>query len=445
MTKRLWSVLALLLSLSLIAAACGDDDDSSSSESESEESAEGGDTEGDDTEGDTEGDDTEGDDTEGDAAAGDGEMMGDTLVIGSILPETGALAFLGSPMINGVPLAVEDILAGGGNVEHIPADSGTDPDAATEAANRLIGEGANVIVGAAASGVSQALLETLLASEIPQCSPSNTAPTFAGQDNAAFYFRTVPGDDVVTPIFADTIIADGHQNVAIAARADEYGEALSALLSEALTESGVTNTVITYNPEETSFDATVEAINAEAPDAVALIAFSEGAQIIRSLIEGGTSPDVLYGSDGLATVNLPAEVNPDDANVVDGMKVIAALGDVTFGERLAERTGGDLLYGAHSYDCTIILTLASEAAGSVAGADIIANVVAVTSGDNECTTYADCHELLAAGESIAYNGPAGAGAIGEKGESPAAVNYSIAEFIDGAPITQDVVSVDLSS
>ena len=108
------------------------------------------------------------------------------------------------------------------------------------------------------------------------------------------------------------------------------------------------------------------------------------------------------------------------------------------------RTGGDLLYGAHSYDCTIIMALASEAAGSTAGADIIAEVINVSSGDTECTTYAECHELLASGESIAYNGPAGAGAIGEAGASPAAVSYSIAKFVDGGIETQSVVPVDLA-
>jgi branched-chain amino acid transport system substrate-binding protein len=329
-------------------------------------------------------------------------------------------------------------------VELIQADSATDPDTSVEAANRLIGEGAHVIVGAASSNVSQGILETLLASEIPQCSPSNTSPSFAGQDNAAFYFRTVPGDDVVTPIFADAIVADGHQKVAIAARADDYGDALGSLLQTALVDQGVEVELVSYNPDETSFDATVEAIGAAAPDAVALISFSEVAQIIRGAIEAGISPEVMYGSDGLATVNLPAEVDPENPNVVDGMKVIAAIGDAEFGERLAALTGGDLLYGAHSYDCTIILTLASEAAGSTAGADIIAEVVNVTSGDTECTTYAECHELLATGESIAYSGPAGAGAIGERGASPAAVTYAIAQFTDGAPVTQSLVPVDLA-
>jgi branched-chain amino acid transport system substrate-binding protein len=409
MTRRFSTILALILALSMVAAACGDDDSDSGSEE----------------------------------PAGEPADQGETLVIGSILPETGALAFLGAPMIEGVPLAVEDINAGGGNVRLIQADSATDPDVATEAANRLIGEGAHVIVGAAASGVSQGILETLLASEIPQCSPSNTSPTFVGQDNAAFYFRTVPPDDIVAPIYADTIVADGHQKVAVAARADDYGDALAGLLSDALVEQGVETEVISFDPAETSFDATVEAIGAAAPDAVALIAFAEGAQIIRGLLEDGMSPDVMYGSDGLATVNLPAEVNPDDPNVVDGMTVIGALGDPVFGDRLAALTGGDLLYGAHAYDCAVILTLASEAAGSTAGADIIANVIPVTSGDNECTTYADCHDLLEQGESIAYNGPAGAGRMGEKGAAPAAVAYSIAKFVDGAPVTQSVVPVDI--
>ncbi|MCY4639530.1 MAG: ABC transporter substrate-binding protein, partial [Chloroflexi bacterium] len=75
-----------------------------------------------------------------------------TLRIGVILPETGALGAYGVPMIGSVRLAEEDILAAGGAIEVIYGDSGTDPDVATETTNRLLGEGAHVIVGAASSG-----------------------------------------------------------------------------------------------------------------------------------------------------------------------------------------------------------------------------------------------------------------------------------------------------
>ena len=132
-----------------------------------------------------------------------------TLRIGVVLPETGALGVYGIPMIGSVRLAIEDIMAAGGNVEAIYADSGTDPDVAVEAVNRLLGEGSHVIVGAAASGISQAIIQTLYDEGIPQCSPSNTSPNFTGQANAGYYFRTAPSDAAVAPVMADTVVSRG--------------------------------------------------------------------------------------------------------------------------------------------------------------------------------------------------------------------------------------------
>ncbi|MAT03066.1 MAG: amino acid ABC transporter substrate-binding protein, partial [Acidimicrobiaceae bacterium] len=80
--RRLFRLLAILFAFTLVAAACGDDDDSSSSseassasESSSEASSDGG------------------------------------LNIGTLLPETGALAFLSAPLLEGVNMAIADINA----------------------------------------------------------------------------------------------------------------------------------------------------------------------------------------------------------------------------------------------------------------------------------------------------------------------------------------------
>ena len=131
-----WCLLAVLSVLALVASACGNDDDGDSAPPPTAEAVEPTAT-------------VEADEP-AEPAADDFE-----LVIGSVMPETGALAFLGPPMIVSIDLAVEDIQAAGGNVRLLTGDSATDPDVAPETVNRLLGEGAHVIVGAAASGVSQ--------------------------------------------------------------------------------------------------------------------------------------------------------------------------------------------------------------------------------------------------------------------------------------------------
>src|ERR1700759_932147 len=72
------------------------------------------------------------------AAKGDG-----TLKIGTLLPQTGSLAFLGPPEFAGVKLAIQDINAAGGvlgkQVTETDSDSGdTSTDTASQSVDRLL-------------------------------------------------------------------------------------------------------------------------------------------------------------------------------------------------------------------------------------------------------------------------------------------------------------------
>ncbi|WP_419845381.1 ABC transporter substrate-binding protein [Candidatus Poriferisocius sp.] len=397
-TRWLWAVVLV----ALIAAGCGNDDDG------------------------------------GDTAHPENE-----LVIGSVMPETGALAFLVSPMVEGIGLAMEDIAAANGNVRLLTGDTATDPDVAPEAVNRLLGEGAHVIVGAAASGVSQSFIQTLYDAQIPQCSPSNTSPSFSTQENAAFYVRTVPPDEAVSPILASIVAADGATNVAIPARADDWGNALSSLLVDSFAKLGVGAQIIAYDEDATSYDATVAAIESMGADAVVLVTFAEGAQIIRGMLEVGIPPDAMYGSDGIYDRNLAETVDPSNPNVLDGFVAVTAGGGDEFSERLVERTGGDVAYGGQSYDCVVVLALAALAAGSTAGPAIIDQIQAVTRGGQKCFSFAECAGLIAEGADIDYDGVSGPLELDDVGD-PTFGRYLIAEFIDGVLTVTGSQDVDLA-
>lgn len=419
-SKSLPRILAVCAVLVLVAAACGGDDD-----------------------GDTTSTTLAADTTE--APTGEPAPVADDfeLVIGQIMPETGALAFLNSPMIVSIDLAVKDIQAAGGNVRLLTGDSATDPDVAPETVNRLLGEGAHVIVGAAASGVSQSFIQTLYDAQIPQCSPSNTSPSFSTQQNAGFYFRTVPPDQAAALILANIIAAEGATNVAIPARADDWGNALAGLLAENFDELGVNYEIFSYDEDAASYDPTVSAIEGMGADAVVLITFSEGAQIIRGLLEAGVPASAMYGSDGIYDLGLPTMVDPTNTNVLDGFVVIAAGGSDEFSTRLSELTDGNVIYGGQSYDCVMVLALAALAAGSTEGPAIIEQVSAVTSGGQKCYDYTECAELTAAGTDIDYEGISGPLELNEVGD-PEFGRYLIAEFIDGALTVIDSQDADLA-
>jgi len=421
-----WLRLGVVLSvLALVAAGCGDDN-------------------GDD---DAEAPDEEEEVVEADPAT-------DRLVIGRILPETGSLAFLGPPMIEGVNLALADVNAGGGvlgqDVEIIEADEGDDAARATESLSRVLAEGANTIVGAAASGQTQEIIQTLSDEQIPECSPSNTSPAFSDQENADFYFRTVPPDQAVAPVFADKILSDGRANVALIARQDDYGQLLLEETSAALQERGATVAAeVTYDPDTTTFDSEVEEITAASPDAVVVISFAEGGPLVQAFLEAGLTPDQLYGGDGVFSPTFGALVDESNPGVVNGMVVIGASGGTEFNDRLnaelPEDEQGNLIYGGQSYDCVIVLALAAEAAGSVEGPAVMDAVLQVTSGGTECATFADCKAAIEQGQDIQYRGSLASGFLNldEVGD-PAAGRYAIAVLGDATLEVIGEQDVDLS-
>ena len=371
-----------------------------------------------------------------------------TLRIGVILPETGALGAYGVPMIGAVRLAEEDILAAGGNIEVIYGDSGTNPDVATETANRLLGEGAHVIVGAAASGISQAIIQRFYDEKIPQCSPSNTSPNFTGQANAGYYFRTAPSDAAMALVMADTVAEAGATRVAILARADDYGTALASLLAPRLTELGAEVSSIVFDPQTASFDAEVSAVRSFGPDAIVLIVFDEGIALIRGLLEAGYDPATFFGSDGVYRPDLWEDIDAGNPQVLEGMTMFVASapsGPVIdeFNARLEAVAEGNLAFAPQSYDCAVILALAGRAAGSTDGDAIIAAVSEVTGGGTECNSYADCAAGIDAGEDIAYVGKVGALAL-DAGGDPTIAIYTVSRFEGGDLVEVTTQSFDLA-
>jgi ABC-type branched-subunit amino acid transport system substrate-binding protein len=412
MKRSLWlRRMAAVTALALAAAACGNGDDAADEpEATDTEEVETEDTE--DTEDTEEAADGEG---EGEEVAVDRPGRDDKLDIGYILPESGPLAFLGAPQIEGVRLAVADINEAGGvndqDVELQTGDEAGDAAQAQEAAARLINGGVDAIVGAAASGMSQEFIQLTHDNEIVQCSASNTSPAFTDQENNAFYFRTVPPDEAVAPIIADEVVGDGAQNVVIAARADDYGVALADLVDAGLQDLGATVAEnLQYDPNTSDFSAEVSSITGANPDAVIIIGFGEAATLIRQLLESGVPGDAIYGGDGLFGPALVDDVNPDDPGFISGMKVIGAAGGQEFNDRLNEQLGdeeGNLIYGGQAYDCTIVIALAAIAADSTDPAVFNDEIENITKDGTECTDFAECKELLENGEEIDYSGASG--------------------------------------
>jgi len=353
------------------------------------------------------------------AGKGDGQ-----LVVGSLLPQTGDLAFLGPPEFAGVALAVKDINAAGGvlgkPVKEVKADSGDGtPDIAGGQVDKLLNANADVVIGAAASSVSLSVIDKITGAGVVQFSPANTSPAFDTYDDKGLYFRTSPSDVFQGEVLGNLATQDGFKNIAILARQDSYGEGLANRVEEVFKEKG--GNVATkqlYSADATNYTAEVNKVAASKPDAIVLIAFDETTKLIPQLIAKGVGPqDVqFYFVDG----NAADYSDTFEPGTLEGVKAtfpVPAELDPGFQDRLLEIDPKlkDFTYAPQSYDAVMMSALAATAAKDDSGEAIASKLIEVSEGGTKCATYEECVTLLEDGEDIDYEGASGPADLNDTG------------------------------
>ncbi|MGI8685713.1 MAG: ABC transporter substrate-binding protein [Acidimicrobiales bacterium] len=236
-----------------------------------------------------------------------GTRKGDgVLKIGTLLPETGSLAFLGPPEFAGVDLAVKEVNEAGGvlgkPVQTTRGDSGdTSTDIATQTVNRELSEGVDAIIGAASSSVSLTVVDKIVNAGVVMFSPANTSKKLSTYNDKGLYFRNAPSDILQGGVLAEVVSGDNHETVGILALDDDYGTGLAEDFKKAFEESGgkVADTII-YDPAATTFDAEVTKLKGLDVDAILLIGFDESSKVLATMIEKGIGPNdkPVYGCDG---------------------------------------------------------------------------------------------------------------------------------------------------
>jgi ABC-type branched-subunit amino acid transport system substrate-binding protein len=237
----------------------------------------------------------------------EGTRVGDgKFVLGTILPQTGSLAFLGPPEFAAFDLAVQEINAAGGvlgqPMEGIKGDSG---DATTDTANqtvdRLLSQNVDGIVGAASSGVSLTVIDKITGAGVVEFSPANTSTKLSDYPDKGLYFRAAPSDVLQGGTIGGIIAEDGNATVGAIVRNDAYGTSLLAEAKKALADAGVQVVVEKiYDEKAQTFDAEVDEIKAADPDAILIIGFEEASRILTAMVEKGIGPKdkPVYGVDG---------------------------------------------------------------------------------------------------------------------------------------------------
>ncbi|MGW0482242.1 ABC transporter substrate-binding protein [Nonomuraea sp. NPDC003214] len=339
-----------------------------------------------------------------------------TLTIGTVLPQTGTLAYLGPPEFAGVDLAVKEINEAGGvlgrPVEKIHTDSGdTTTNIAAQSADKLLGQKVDAIIGAASSSVSESIVDKITRAGVIQFSPANTSDKFTTIKDDGLYFRTAPPDKLQGRVLADLVVSDGHATVGILAMQDSYGSGLADQFTRTAEEAGgqVVERV-DYDPKAADFAADVAKIKAKSPQAIVLIGFQETAKVVQELVKQGLTADrhQWYMVDGnMSNTNFLRAPR----GTLEGVKgtIPGASAPEAFQKRLlaVDPDLTEFTYAAESYDAANLIALAALAAGDDAGRPAAAKLVEVSRGGEKCQDFASCAALLKAGKDVDYDGVSG--------------------------------------
>ena len=175
------------------------------------------------------------------AESGD-SASGESILLGTISPNTGNLAAYGAAIMNGVNLAVEEINAAGGvlgsQIQVINADDQGDPTECMNAFNSLVSQGVGLIVGSCTSSCTSAITDSANEEEVVLTSPSSTADSITTEDD--YVFRACYADSFQGAIAAAYAKQAGYAKVGVVyCAADVYSKGLYDSFSAACEEYGV--------------------------------------------------------------------------------------------------------------------------------------------------------------------------------------------------------------
>ena len=343
------------------------------------------------------------------------------LKIGTALPLTGTLAFLGPPEEAGVALAVKDINEAnlGISIDVVYGDSGDLDNKAYETEiPRLLSEGVSAILGAASSGVSLQFIDQVTGAGVIQFSPANTSPDFTTYADNGLYFRTAPSDLLQGEVLGNLLAADGHETLGMLVLNDAYGTGLAGATKASFEAAG--GTVVaepTFNSADTNFTSQISTLLAAAPDAIVIIAFDETKTIVPELFSQFDSANVYFVDGNLANYSedFPAGTLTGVKGTLPGLD-IETIADFT--TRMNENwmaegnadLGGVFAYGPESYDAIVLLALAALTAGATDGVTVAGKLQEVSGGSGggeKCTSFAQCAEIINSGGVADYDGVSG--------------------------------------
>ena len=316
-------------------------------------------------------------------------------------------------------LAIKHINEGGGvfgrPVEVVVADSTLDPAQAVAAARHLVDkEGIHALVGPTSSANALPVAEQVCGpAGIPAVSPSASSPLLTDADDRDFMFRAVLSDNAQGPVLAGLIENQGLDRVGLIYVNDAWGRGLFGSFSQVW--QGELRAA-SIEPGQTSFEPELRETAAGGAQALVVMTFeAEATAIIEAAFRSGLYDRFIFG-DALKTPALVRTFGGQRLGGMYGAGAGVAPGNPSTAawERAYLKEYGSLpefAYVMETYDATVALALAAQAAGSrdgpairdqlrMVGSEPGTKVIAGPEG------IAQALEILGQGGEVDYDGAA---------------------------------------
>ncbi|SIO72530.1 amino acid/amide ABC transporter substrate-binding protein, HAAT family [Burkholderia sp. GAS332] len=311
-----------------------------------------------------------------------------TIKIGHAGQLTGPQAHLGKDNEHGVELAIETLNSehrtiGGKRVqfEMVSEDDAASPRQATVVAQRLVDARTAGIVGHWNSGTTIPASAIYAKAGIPQISPSATNPAYTHQGFKTA-FRNIANDTAqsqalghfaIEVLGAKRIALVDDRSAASQGQVDEFERAVKALGASIVTREYTTDHAVDFRSILTN-------IKSRNPDLIFYAGMdAQAGPMLKQMRALGIKTPML-GADGMQTpqlIVLASSVAAEGTYASSpGTPKDSLPGYADFERRFRERFHTDIqLYAPNSYDATMVLANAMQAAGSAKPADYLPELV----------------------------------------------------------------------
>jgi neutral amino acid transport system substrate-binding protein len=320
------------------------------------------------------------------------------LLIGTMMPLTGSLGAYGADMQNATELAKDEINAAGG-VNGAPVtllhedDKSTDTAGAPQTFQKLVGEHVSAVVGAAASSVTGAFLDSAKTAHVMVVTPASTSPSLTLQrDNGGFFLRVPPSDALQGKVLAKVVYDDGCRSATLLELNNAYGTGLGQVFADTFTAlGGRVSEQVKFDENAQTFTSETQKAGQDSTDAIVVVAYpGQGTPIMQTAYKNGImGKSVFFFTEGVKDPKFVtgAGKTASGAFILQDLRgtapgAVQTPGYAHFNQSFTQKYGhapGE--FAPESYDATWMIALAAQCAGANTGDAIKGSILKVANND----------------------------------------------------------------